>query len=264
MMGHEETEALVPLKKTLYADGRAFIFHVMKFTRLVRFAAVSLALSGGAFAAAPINTLSTAEKNAGWKLLFDGRSLAGWHPVSRDTPPGQGWLIKDGVLVCVAGGKGGNLVTDQLYDNFDFSWEWKMPAKANNGVKYFVTDARAGLGHEYQLIDDAIVPADHADGMTAAFYLVVAPDPAKKKVKPFGEWNHSRIVVVGQHVEHWLNGEKVLEYECGSPAILAQVKKTKFNKTKDFGEKLRGRILLTYHNDEAAFRNLKIRELPGK
>jgi hypothetical protein len=92
----------------------------------------------------------------------------------------------------------------------------------------------------------------------------VAPNE-KKRVRPFGEWNHSRILVQGNHVEHWLNGEQILSYELGSPAILAQVAKTKFKGVAGFGTKLRGHLLLTYHNDECSFRNLKVRELkPAK
>lgn len=214
-------------------------------------------------AGAPLNTLTSAEQKAGWKLLFDGKSLAGWHAIKKSGPPEKGWVVKDGVLTCIAGGNGGDIVSDQVFDNFEFSWEWSMPPKSNNGVKYFITPARGSVGHEYQMIDDSIV-TEHDVGTTAAFYLVVAPDASKKKVKPFGEWNHSRIVVQGNHVEHWLNGAKVVEYECGSPAILEQVKTTKFNKTPDFGKKVRGHLLLTYHKDEASFRNLKIRELPAK
>ena len=221
---------------------------------------VTLALTA---ADAPLNSLTEAEKKAGWKLLFDGQSLAGWRGFKKPGPPASGWVVKDGVLTCIAGGKGGDLITDKPFDNFEFSWEWAMPAKANNGIKYFIVEERGAVGHEYQMIDDSLVKG-HAESSTASFYLVVAPDAAKKKVKPFGEWNHSRVLVQGNHVEHWLNGEKVVEYECGSEAILAQVAKTKFKTTEGFGKKVRGHILLTYHNDEASFRNLKLRELPAK
>src|SRR5689334_11987312 len=145
----------------------------------------------------PPNTLTDAEKQADWKLLWDGKTLNGWRGFKKSEPPAQGWEIKDGVLTCVAGGKGGDIITDQTYENFELYWEWSMPAKANNGVKYFITEERSSaVGHEYQLIDDSLVK-DHAESGTAAFYLVVAPDPEKKKVKPFGEWNQSRIVVQG-------------------------------------------------------------------
>jgi hypothetical protein len=210
--------------------------------------------------AAPPNTLTAAEQAAGWKLLFDGQSLTGWRSFKKPAPPESGWEVKEGALTCVKGGKGGDLITVDTFDNFDLSWEWKMPPRSNNGVKYFITEERrSAVGHEYQLIDDA--RTKDALSSCASFYLVVAPDPAKKTVKPFGEWNHSRILVRGNHVEHWLNGEKVLEYECGDPKILEQVANTKFKNTPGFGTKLRGHILLTYHTDECSFRNLKLREL---
>lgn len=106
--------------------------------------------------------------------------------------------------------------------------------------------------------DDRDTLAHDALSSTASFYLVVAPNE-KKKVKPFGEWNFSRVLVRGNHVEHWLNGEQVLEYELGSKAVLDQVAKTKFKGVADFGTKIRGHILLTYHNDECSFRNIKLR-----
>jgi 3-keto-disaccharide hydrolase len=212
--------------------------------------------------AAEPNQLTDAEKKAGWKLLFDGQTLNGWRGFKKTAPPVQGWEVTNGVLTCVARGKGGDLITAQTFDNFELSWEWKMPPKSNNGVKYFITEERnAAIGHEYQLIDDTLVKNPLSS--TASFYLIVAPKP-DKKVKPSGEWNQSRVLVQGNHVEHWLNGEKALEYECGTDAILEQVAKTKFKNTPDFGKKIRGHILLTYHNDECSFRNIKIRDLAAK
>jgi len=234
----------------------------MKLARLPLIAlATVLVLNSTALGAAQLNALTDAEKQAGWKLLWDGRTLHGWRSFKKSGPPLSGWEIKDGVLTCVAGGKGGDLITDQTFDNFEFSWEWAMPPKSNNGIKYFITEERKdAVGHEYQMIDDSLVK-DHAESSTAAFYLVVAPDPAKKKVKPFGGWNSSRVLVRGNHVEHWLNGEKVVEYECGSEVIMEKVKQTKFKTAEGFGRKIQGHLLLTYHNDEASFRNLKVREL---
>ncbi len=208
--------------------------------------------------------LTEAEKKAGWRLLFDGKSLSGWRAFKKPEPPATGWEIQNGELICVKGGKGGDLLSKETFDNFEFAWEWKMPPKSNNGVKYFITEERGGaIGHEYQMIDDSLVKG-HEESSTAAFYLVVAPDAAKKQVKPSGEWNQSRILVQGNHVEHWLNGAKVVEYELGDPKILEQVAKTKFKGVKDFGTKIRGHLLLTYHNDECRFRNLKVRELAAK
>ena len=209
--------------------------------------------------AAQPNTLTAAEKAAGWKLLFDGQSLNGWRSFKKPDPPESGLEVKDGALTCVKGGKGGDLITADTFDDFELAWEWKMPPRSNNGVKYFITEERrSAVGHEYQLLDDARTKDPLSS--CASFYLVVAPSP-DKKVMPFGEWNFSRILVRGNHVEHWLNGAKVLEYECGDPKILEQVARTKFKNTPGFGTKLRGHILLTYHTDECWFRNLKIREL---
>jgi len=237
----------------------------MKTPSLLPVLIAAFALSAAALAAdSTPNQLTAAEKAAGWRLLFNGQSLDGWRGFKTAEPPASGWEVKQGVLTCVKGGKGGDIITLDQFDDFELSWEWRMPPKSNNGIKYFITEARgSAIGHEYQMIDDSLVPGD-ALSSTGSFYLVVAPNE-RKRVKPFGEWNHSRILVQGNHVEHWLNGEQVLSYELGSPAILAQVAKTKFKGVAGFGTKLRGHLLLTYHNDECSFRNLKVRELkPAK
>ena len=141
------------------------------------------------------------------------------------------------------------------------SWEWRIAKNGNNGIKYFITEARKGaLGHEYQMLDDD----GHPDGkvgahrQTASFYDVLPP-AKDKPTKPVGEWNTSRVVVNGNTVQHWLNAAKVLEYELGSDAVKAAVAKSKFNKIGDFGTKVTGHILLTDHNDECWFRNVKLR-----
>jgi hypothetical protein len=140
-------------------------------------------------------------------------------------------------------------------------WDWKIEPGGNNGLKYLITDARSGaIGHEYQLVDDPRTGPKHE---TASFYDVLPPQMPVPQ-KPPGEWNRSRILVQGNHVEHWLNGEKVLTYELGSPEVKAGVAKSKFKDVKGFGEKLKGHILLTEHHDAAWFKNIKIRELPPK
>lgn len=232
----------------------------MKTSALLLTIVASVIISASTRAADPKpNQLTAAEKAAGWRLLFNGTSLDGWRGFKQPGPPATGWEIKQGVLTCVKGGKGGDLITTDQFDDFELAWEWSMPAKSNNGIKYFITESRASaVGHEYQMIDDDLVHGD-ARSSTGAFYLVVAPDE-NKRVKPFGEWNHSRVLVQGNHVEHWLNGAKVLAYELGSPAVLAQVAKTKFKNVAGFGTKLRGHLMLTYHNDECRFRNVKVRK----
>jgi hypothetical protein len=183
-------------------------------------------------AAAPtsaLNTLTAAEKAAGWQLLFDGRSLDGWRGYRRDTLPQAGWEIEDGTLRTVAKVKGADLITRRSFGDFELSWEWRVAPGGNNGVKYFVTEDRPqSPGHEYQMIDDARYPGKlGATHLTAAFYDVL-PAAADKPIRPGGEWNTSRIVVRGTHVEHWLNGTKVLAYELGSEPVKDGIEKSKF------------------------------------
>lgn len=220
---------------------------------------LALCFSLPLLADSPHNTLSESEKEEGWKLLFDGKKIEGWRSYKSDSFPEQGWVIEDGTLHKQADIRGGDIMTVETYENFEFSWEWKLGEKGNNGVKYFIIQERkATVGHEYQMIDDTVVDDPYSGN--AAFYLVVAPKPDKPN-RPMGEWNQSRIVVKGNHVEHWLNGEKVLDYECGSEAVMNQVPKTKFKKWPGFGEKVTGHILLTDHKDPCWYRNIKIREL---
>lgn len=216
--------------------------------------------------AAAVNELSADEKAQGWRLLFDGHSLNGWHLYAKKGQPETGWKAEDGLLKKVAKQRGGDIVTDQTFGDFDLRWEWRVAVGGNNGVKYLVTEQRTSApGHEYQMIDDM----GHPDGklgakrQTAAFYDVLPP-AADKPLKPVGEWNSSRILVQGNHVEHWLNGKKVLEYELGSDAVKAAVAASKFKNSAGFGTKISGHIMLTDHQDECWFRNLKIRELPAK
>jgi len=210
--------------------------------------------------AAEPNQLTPEEKAAGWKLLFDGKTTQGWRSYKKQTFPTKGWIVEEGWLKCIAKGRGGDIVTVDTFTDYELSWEWRLAPKANNGVKYFVSEQRASApGHEYQMIDDATVKP--GKGATASFYDVLPPKP-DKPLKPPGEINQSRIVVQGNHVEHWINGVQVLQYELGSEEVKAALAKSKFKEVRDFGAKITGPILLTDHGTEACFRNLKIRALP--
>lgn len=207
------------------------------------------------------NTLTPEEKAQGWRLLFDGEKIEGWRSYKTNTFPKEGWIVKDGALHKEEGARPGDIMTVDTYENFEFAWDWKISPGGNNGVKYFIiTERNATVGHEYQMVDEAHSNEDDPRSSNASFYLVVAPRQ-DKPARRAGQWNSSRILVKGNHVEHWLNGEKVLEYECGSPEIMEQVPKTKFKKYAGFGEKVKGHILLTDHKDPCWFRNIKIREL---
>ena len=205
---------------------------------------------------------------AAWKLLFDGRTTQGWHTFKKQSFPDKGWVVEDGWLHCLGkGGRskdGGDIITDAEFNDFELQWEWKLATAGNSGVKYFVLESRPlALGHEYQMLDDErATGADKGNRkqLTAAFYAVVAPT-TRPPVKPPGEINSSRVIVKGNHVEHWLNGVKVLEYECGSEAVKAAVAASKFKDTAGFGDKVKGHLLLQDHSSEVWFRNVRIRAL---
>ena len=213
-----------------------------------------------------INQLTPREHADGWKLLFDGSTIQGWHSFKQSQAPSKGWIVEDGWLHCQGSG-GGDLLSHAEFDEFDLRWEWKIEAAGNSGVKYFVPEeGNSAIGHEYQMLDDERNPdAKLADGkrITASFYDVLRPT-AKIPIKPIGEINESRILVKGDHVEHWLNGMKVLEYQCGSPALKSAVAESKFKGHPRFGDRLKGHILLQDHHSQVWFRNLKIRDLSGK
>jgi hypothetical protein len=204
------------------------------------------------------NTLTPNESAEGWKLLFDGKSTAGWRGFNKQSFPTRGWEVRDGWLCKIAGVTGGDIITLDQFTDFELRWEWTVAPKGNNGIKYFIIESRGGaIGHEYQMMDD---PNDNGKHSTGSFYDVLPPIP-DKPMKPAGEINHSKVLVRGNHVEHWLNGVQVIEYELGSPEVLKAVANSKFKTVEGFGTKIKGHILFTDHKDGAAFRNVKIREL---
>jgi 3-keto-disaccharide hydrolase len=194
-----------------------------------------------------------------WQALFDGKTTQGWRGYRQTGFPTKGWVVDHGCLHLLPRSHAGDIITTRKFTDFELEWEWRIAPKGNNGVKYLVTEDRPHApGYEYQMVDDTTMP--NPKHQTAAFYAVFAPQ-ANKPYKPPGHWNHSRIVVCGNHVEHWLNGAKVLTYELGSPEVKAAVALSKFKNAPGFGDKITGYIMLTYHNDETWYRNIRIREL---
>lgn len=231
----------------------------LRFAICALLAAWSMIAESGALADTDSNQLSDVEKKSGWKFLFDGKSLNGWRRFGKQEPPGKNWTVENGTLHLLPGGGGGDIITTNQFTDFELEWEWKLAPKANNGVKYLVSEARPNApGLEYQMVDDATMPDDRHK--TAALYFIFEPK-ADKPLKPIGEWNRSKIIVRGKQGEHWLNGVKVVEFELESPELKAAIAKSKFRSVADFDQKISGHIMLTDHHDEAWFRNVKIQEL---
>jgi hypothetical protein len=210
------------------------------------------------------NTLTDKEKKDGWKLLFDGKTTKGWRKFKGKEMPDK-WKVVDGALVFLPkGGKtGGDIVTRDQYANFDLLIDWKISEGGNSGIMYRVSeekDAPFFTGPEYQLLDNA----KHSDGKNpktcaASCYALYAPK--KDVTKPVGEWNHTRLLVNGNHVEHWLNGVKVVEYDLGSEDWNKRVEDSKFKDMDRFGKETKGHIDLQDHGNRVEFRNIKIRVL---
>jgi hypothetical protein len=210
---------------------------------------------------APPNTLTDAERAAGWRLLFDGRTTAGWRNYGKQTIS-DGWQVQDGALTRV--GPGGDIITTDQFKNFDLTLEWKIAPGGNSGIFYRAsedTDAIYWNAPEMQVLDDARHPDGQSRLTSAGAAYGLYPAPAGI-VKPANEWNAVRIVVNGNHVEQWLNGVKVVEYDFGSPDFQAKVKDSKFAPHPNFGRNAEGHIGLQDHGDQVAFRNIKIRVLP--
>jgi hypothetical protein len=218
------------------------------------------------------NTLSKAEMDAGWKLLFDGKTTTGWKGYNRDTFPTKGWRVENGMLIVEASnteeaGFGGDIVTTESFDNFDFSVDFMLTDTSNSGILYRVVENEDPIWYnapEYQLLDDETYIS--RDGIESTVHHLTGDNydiqsSSVKASNPIGEWNTARIVVDGAHVEHWLNGQKTLEYELWSPEWEALVKKSKFAEYPAYGRTQRGPIGLQDHGHRVSFRNIKIRSL---
>jgi hypothetical protein len=227
----------------------------------IRFPSVVLCcLALGATVAARPNTLTPAEKAAGWKLLFDGESLAGWRGYKTETP--AGWTVQEGALVLAAGGKG-DLVTMQEFGDFELALEWKIGEAGNSGILYRVglgDQAPARSGPEFQLLDNAKAKGNNIPTHRAgSLYDLVAPP--KDVTRPVGEWNEARVRVQGWKIEHWLNGVKLVDIDLASPEGKALIQGSKFETWPRFASLLSGHITLQGYGDPVSFRSVKIREL---
>ena len=219
------------------------------------------------------NTLTQQELKDGWKLLFDGKTSAGWMNAKTKKFPQSGWNIKDGLLIfdpstIAPEGGGGDIVSVDKFRNFELIVDFKYKTGGNSGIKYFVDTEKnngtlASIGCEYQILDDKNHP-DAKLGISgnrtlAGLYDLITPKP--KIDKGPDQWNRAKIIVNGNHIEHWLNGQLTVSYERNNEAWKALVATSKFKDSPGFGEAAEGRLLLQAHGDLVSFKNIKIREI---
>ncbi len=219
------------------------------------------------------STIDDEARAEGWRLLFDGHTTRGWHALAPPEIAPEYWQVKDGLLLSLSppgpNVANADIVSDGSYSSFELRAEFRLSPGANSGIKYFLRpDVRAdggvsSVGYEYQLIDDLAPDARAGENRArslASLYDVL-PAAADKPTRPSGEWNEARIVVRGRHVEHWLNGAKVLEFERGSREFRERVAHSKHRVWPDYGDEAEGPILLQHHGGGVAFRNVAIRPL---
>jgi hypothetical protein len=242
------------------------------FLRLAIAAVAALLFTSPARAAdTPPNTLTPEEQKEGFVLLFDGKTTDGWRGYNMDKMP-PGWQVIEGVLTRVAGGAGGkgagggdDIITDDQYDNFELRLQWRVGKGNNSGILYRVKEGAVTAWHvapEMQVLDDKGWGEDERRHHAGALYDLYAP--TRSVVRPPKEWNDVRLVVNGKHVEHWLNGEKVVEVELDSDDWKERVAKSKFKDKPDYAKAAKGHICLQDHSGLVEYRSIRVKKLDGK
>jgi len=226
------------------------------------------------------NELTASEKSAGWRLLFDGKTFKGWRGLGYDSVPTAHWKIAGGAIEKIASGKvpkmpdgqpanGGDLMTADTFGDFELAFQWKVTPGANSGLKYNVSEEfslknasnHAALGFEYQVLDDSLSDDNKLATHRAGALYDLFPPNDRKRLKPVGQWNSSRLVFRGNHGEHWLNGAKVVEFDLGTARMDSALALSKYRSIKGFAERRKGHIILQDHGDETYYRAIKIREV---
>jgi hypothetical protein len=215
-----------------------------------------------------------------WRSLFDGKTFDGWRGLGYDSVPSAYWKIENGTIRKLASGQvprmpdgqpaaGGDLITRDVFRDFELVFEWKISPGGNSGVKYNVSEEismanapnHAALGFEYQVLDDSLAEDRLIPSHRAAGLYDLIPPLTSKTLKPVGEWNSSRIIFRGNHGEHWLNGSKVVEFDLGTPAMDSALAASKYRSIPNFAARRAGHIVLQDHVDEVYYRNIRIRIL---
>lgn len=215
------------------------------------------------------NTLTNQEKKDGWKLLFDGSSTQGWRSYNGDSFPEKGWKVNNGMLTVLAEGGGGDIITTDVYGDFMLKLEWRVQKGGNSGIFYHALEqpeqAIYWSAPEIQILDNENHPdanrGKNGNRKATSLYDLIPADP--QNAKPYGQWNQIKIVVKdrGAHVEHWMNGEKVVEYERWTDKWYDMLRNSKFASHPEFGAAHKGYLGLQDHGDRVDFRNIKIKEL---
>jgi hypothetical protein len=226
----------------------------------------AIIVSSYTYIAGQDNTLTSSEKRTGWKLLFDGKSLNGWRPYQNQVT--NSWTVDNGIMYCKGSvtdksDKRADMITTKEYENFDLSIDWKISAQGNSGILYMVTEEfpRSYLsGPEYQIIDDINFPQKLEDWQKTGANYAMDPAPTAAP-NPAGQWNTTRIVVNKGHVQHWLNGKKLLDFEMWTDEWKKKKATGKWKDAPGYGMSKKGHIGLQDHGSEAWFKNLKIKEL---
>jgi hypothetical protein len=227
------------------------------------------------------NRLTKAEKEQGWELLFDGKSFDGWRGLGRDSVQSDHWKVENGTIRKVnneeverqTGGEkveGGDLMTIDTFRNFELQFDWKIKPNGNSGIKYNVSEKistsyggkHSALGFEYQILDDKAEMYKELKPSQFTGSLYDMYPPHNVHLNPVGEFNHSRILLDGNHGEHWLNSVKVVDYDFGTAEFDSLFQASKYAKYPGFEKRRSGHIVITNHTDDSWYRNIKIRRLP--
>jgi len=215
------------------------------------------------------NTLTGAQKAAGWKLLFDGKTFTGWHNFKKEGVR-PGWQVKDGALACVDPHNAGDIITSDKFDWFELELDYNISEGGNSGIMYHVTEdgnAAWASGPEIQLEDNAKAADPQRCGWLYALYQPAADPKTGKPIdatKPAGQWNHMRIVISPEKCVHEVNGVKYVEYVLGSDDFKERVAKSKFGQMPLFAKSNSGHIALQGDHGQVSFRNIRIRPITAK
>ena len=203
------------------------------------------------------------DKSQNWVILFDGGSVDQWRGYKESNFPMDGWAVENGALKTIVGGNRVDIITKDIYENFELVLEWRVSPAGNSGIFYFATEDSDYIWQtapEMQVLDDSAHP-DGNRAVTSAGSLYALIAPTVNSLKPVGEFNEARIIVKNNKVEHWQNGKKILTYEYGSNAINELIAKSKFKSMPLFAKENSGHVGLQHHGEEVWFRNIRIRKL---